>query len=535
MIEGYTSRTLAKWLTVINKSLDWIDLASNQLSEHGYILDREVVIDRVIAEIKSGGRILLFADFDCDGTTAGTILFEAIRYFGGRVQCMFASRFSGGYGLSDQACDRIIEQKPSLVVTLDCGSSDGDRIQRLKDNGIDTCTIDHHLVPEKPLPAVGFLNPHRPECKSTDKHMASCGLAWSVVWGIKKRLRSDVDLKQWLDLVAIGTVADVAHLDGDNRILVKAGLKELVSPKRPGLAALYALTNFNPTASLTGRDIGFRVAPPINSVGRMGPPDMVLDLLTEKDEIRAKAIAQQVVDIWQKRREDTETITEDAIRQVDATNQWYTSAIVVGQESWNHGIVGIVAARLVEKFNVPVACIGSEGRGSLRGPAGSTLYDALCYCKDSLIKYGGHQAAAGCQVDWSQLDAFRTSFSEFFQKHPVQAPADSVSNYLELETEDDLLAVARDINRLEPCGQGNPRPVIVVKCQVKSAKAVKGNHLKLDLITANGQNLSGFFINQGDLADTLSFGQYVTVYGDLKVSTWNGKTRPEIFVDKVEI
>jgi single-stranded-DNA-specific exonuclease len=305
----------------------------------------------------------------------------------------------------------------------------------------------------------------------------------------------------------------------------------LVKPKRPALGALYQLTNFSPEGMLTGRDIGFRVAPAVNAPGRMGPPDIILDLFMEKDPVRARAVAEDVKNIWDKRREDTETITNEATDEVLTTSK-YTGghAIVVGREEWNHGIVGIVAARLVEKFNVPVACIGSEGRGSLRGPAGSTLYDALCHCKDTLQVYGGHQAAAGCKVDWSRLQDFREKFNEFFSKQVKQSDTSNVSETLALDTNDDVLSVANDINRLEPCGQGNPRPVVSVQCQIKSAKAIKGNHLKLDMILPNGQSLSGFYLNQGDLEQTLKFGQFVTVEGDLKRSTWNNKVRAEVFV-----
>lgn len=527
------TKTVSNWLQRQGLEEAFLEPKYAGLSDWDLILDRDVVIDRIAMAIRSGEHVVVFGDYDVDGQGACTIMTEGIRALGGRVTPMLASRFSGGYGFSQIAAQCAKDAGAKLVITNDCGSSDHDRIAWLNSFGIDTCVIDHHLVPDKPLPARGFLNPHRPECKSTYKWLASVGLAFTVIAGLKKKLGASIDMLQWIDIVAMGTVADVAPLTGDNRILTRVGLKDLVRPKRPGLSALYQLTNFNPEDMLTGRDIGFRIAPAINAPGRMGPPDIILDLLMERDGSQAREVAEQVKALWDKRRDDTENLTEETVRHVEATDQHLASAIVVGHESWNHGIVGIVAARLVDKYNVPVCVLGEHGRGSLRGPPGSTLYDALCFCKETLVKYGGHQAAAGAQIAWENIEAFRTKFNEFFSKHPIQTPADSVSYLLELETSDDVLSVANDINKLEPCGQGNPRPVVSVTCQVKSAKAVKGNHLKLDLILSNGQPLSGFGINLGDLSLILRFGQRVTVTGDLRKSTWNGKTKAEIFISTV--
>jgi single-stranded-DNA-specific exonuclease len=530
------TRTVSKWIETLGQTESFLEPKLSQLSDQTLIKDRDVVIQRIAAAIRSGESIVVFGDYDCDGMTSVAILTEALRMLGGRVTPMVASRFSGGYGLSQPAAEKVKSSGATLLITCDCGSSDHDRLQFLKDAGVDTLVIDHHLVPSKPLPALGFLNPHRPECQSTFKWMASCGLALSVVGGLNRFLGAGLDTRQWLDLVAIGTVADVAPLTGDNRILVRSGLKELVKPKRPALGALYQLTNFSPEGMLTGRDIGFRVAPAVNAPGRMGPPDIILDLFMEKDPIRARAVAEDVKNIWDKRREDTETITNEATDEVLRTSK-YTGghAIVVGREEWNHGIVGIVAARLVEKFNVPVACIGSEGRGSLRGPAGSTLYDALCHCKDTLEVYGGHQAAAGCKVDWSRLQDFREKFNEFFSKQVKQSNTANVSETLALDTNDDMLSVANDINRLEPCGQGNPRPLLLVTGQVKSHRVLKEKHLKLELLLTNGLCIGAFGVNKAEFVDSLSFGSTVQITGDLRKNTWNGRTKVEIFISSINI
>lgn len=531
-----TTKTVSNWLETIGKDQSFLTPKMSELSDHSLILDRDKTIDRIALAIRNGEHIGSASDYDADGLTSNCVIAEGVRYLGGRVSTFVATRFgSGGYGFSQEVANRVKQAACTLVITLDCGSSDHDRIEWLKQFGVDVCVIDHHLVPEVPLPAYSFINPHRPECHSTYKWMASVGLALSVIGGLNRKLGGSLNTRDWLDVCAIGTVADVAPLTGDNRLLVNAGLSALTKPKRPGLAALYELTDFRPTEALTGRDIAFRISPGINAPGRMSDPDIILDLLMEKDPIRAREIAQQVKDIWDKRRLDTDVMAEEAINEVLNTSTYTEgSAIVVGREEWNHGIVGIVAARLVDKFNVPVCVLGTHGRGSLRGPAGSTLYDALVFCKDTLVKFGGHQAAAGCQVEWDNLNQFRQKFSEFFStkqsthnEHPI------VSNLLPLETSDDPLSVANDINKLEPCGQGNARPIVTFTCQIKAAKAVKGNHLKVDMILPNGLSIGGFGINLGDMAEDLPFGATVEVQGDLRKNTWNGRTKAEVFISSL--
>ena len=223
-----TTKTLSTWLQRINQPLEWLNPKLSNISDQTLILDRDVVISRLAKAIQLGEHVVFFGDYDVDGITSAVILTDAVRRMGGRCSISLASRFSGGgYGFSDIACTQVLALRPKVVVTLDCGSSDHDRIQRLKDNGVDILVIDHHLVPDRPLPADAFINPHRPECKSTFKWFASGGLAWSVVGGLSRLLGSDVKASDYLDLAALATIADVAPLVGNNRDLLRAGLKAI--------------------------------------------------------------------------------------------------------------------------------------------------------------------------------------------------------------------------------------------------------------------------------------------------------------------
>lgn len=530
-----TTKTISTWLKRINQTTDFFQPKLSQLSNHELILERDVVIKRLAQEIKAGGLICLAADYDVDGLSSSSILLECIRACGGRVQYVIASRFLGGYGFSQELADKVLAMKPALLVTCDFGSSNHKQIELMNSHGIDCLVIDHHLVPDEKLPSLGFLNPHRPECPSDPacKDMCSGGLALSVASGLLRELglNKQIDAKQWLDLVALSTVSDVMPLTGDNRILTRAGLDVISKGTRPGIRALLELSKVEVGATITGRDIGFKLGPAINAPGRLGPPDVIIDLLTARDLPEARELAKQVKEIWDKRRLITDLITEACIKEIDSKGYANDSAIVVGEEHWGHGIVGISAARIVDIFKVPVAVIGSEGRGSLRGPSGSRLYDALTFSKCHLLKFGGHQSAAGCQVEWKNLDAFRKAFCQFFSENPPQPSEMSTasSDILELNPADRLMDVCQELSWLEPCGQGNPRPVLQATGTISTWKLVKGDHIKFSLKLPGGQELPCFKL-KAEQPVNYSLGQRVVVQGDLRKNVWNGRATAEMFV-----
>lgn len=533
------TNTIATWLSRIGQNEAWLHPRLNQLSDHTLILERDVFIKRIAQEIKSGGKITVAADYDCDGACSSAILIDCIRTCGGRAELVMASRFLGGYGLGPELTEKILATSPKLVICCDFGSSNHEQIRLIQSHGIDCLILDHHLVPSEKLPAYGFINPHRPECPSSEaaKNLCSGGLALSVAGGLLKELglNKQIDSKQWLDLAGLATVCDVMELFGDNRIITRYALDALTKANRPGIRALLELSKFDfNNDKADGRTIGFRIGPAINSVGRLQDPDMIVDLLLEKDINRAREIAAEVKLLWDKRRLITEEMTEEAIHQCLLNGYDKNFAIVSSSEQWGHGIVGIVAARLVDKFKVPICVLGHEGRGSLRGPPGSRLYDALVYSKNYLLKWGGHQAACGAQCAPESVEAFRKSFNEFFQSNPPIAPPETVDTILDLDLSDDLMQVTSDMGLLEPTGQGNPKPLIHTSGIIKNLKFVKGDHLKFDLLLDNEKILPCFKIVH-DENKSLANGQRLTVQGDLRKNTWMNKTKAEMFVSAIKI
>lgn len=517
----------------------WLAPKLAGLTSPDSMLDRGKACQRLAAAVRRGESIVVFGDYDCDGITSTAILTEVLRTLGGRVTPRLANRFDGGYGVSEAALGRILEAKPKLVVTCDCGSSDHTSLAALRERGVDVIVIDHHLVPEQPLPALAFLNPHRPECGFPFKYLASCGLVLSIAAGLRKELGAELDVRRWLDLVAIGTVADVAPLNGDNRALVKAGLGALLRTERPGLRLLLDSLQIDPEQAMTGRDVAFRIAPHINAPGRLGEPDLALWVLLARTKEEAAPLVTSLIEKSTERRALQEQMVGEAEAEIAERGYGGEPAIVLGRQGWNTGIVGIVAGRIADRYAVPVIVVGFDGpvgRGSVRGPKGTRLYDALTTVAPHLERFGGHQSAAGLEVKHEHLDALRAAFGEAIcnQSRESKRPEGAIGA-VALAAQDKLEDVLRDLERLEPCGEGNPRPRLCVEGRVLSAREVKGGHLKLSVDRGSGR-LDGFGIALGHRAAALTAAaSVVRLYGDLRLNQFMGNRTVEMWIEALEV
>ncbi|MEO7036507.1 MAG: single-stranded-DNA-specific exonuclease RecJ [Polyangiaceae bacterium] len=509
----------------------------SELTTPDKMADRSLAAERIASAIRARERVAVFGDYDCDGMTSAAIVTEVIEALGGTAQTFIASRFEGGYGVSAAAVDKVLASGAQLLVTCDCGSSDHVSLQRLRDAGVDCVVIDHHLVPEAALPAFAFLNPHRPECGFPYKGLASCGLALSIGAALRTALGKELDLRRWLDLVAIGTIADVAPLDGDNRALVRAGLRVLGEARRPGIKALLELAKLDSNTPITAEDIAFRIAPRLNAPGRLGSPDIAVQLLMAKTLHEAQALAAEIEQRSSERKLIQERMIEEALAEIESEGWAERPAIVIGREGWNHGIVGIVAGRLADRFNRPVLAIGftgGHGRASARGPAGSRLFDALSECKDILVRFGGHQAAAGAEVELLRLAELRACFEAACAAQPPpqkssQEKADSELSWL--AAGDDPSRVLNDLYLLEPCGAGNVSPSLALEATVLSARQVNGGHLKLELELEGGTRLGAFGIAMGERASGLR--GKIAVLGKLRPDRYRGGNAIELKLEKI--
>jgi single-stranded-DNA-specific exonuclease len=510
-----------------DRTRQFLDPKLANLTPPNHMADRDVAVDRISRGIEQHERIVLFGDYDCDGITSVAILTEVIRRLGGTVHPLLANRFSGGYGLSDAAVDAVIEQLPTLLLTCDCGSSDHDRLERLKRHGIDVVVIDHHLVPSEPLPSLAFLNPRRPDCGFGYKNLASCGLALSLAAGLRAQLDPSVDVRPWLDLVAVGTVADMVPLDGDNRALARAGMRMIEKGQRVGMRALAEIARVSLEAGVTAETISFDIAPRINAPGRLGNPQDALDLLLSTDVVQARGYAAKVEASRNERRRIQEQMLVEALHDVESHGWAQAPALVLSRPEWHPGVVGIVASQLVEHYGRPAVVIGfdgSVGRGSVRGPRGVSVYDLLCASREVPILFGGHHAAAGVTIEASVVSKFRDLFMAAAQEAmPGGASMPNVEAEVLLDEGDSAIDVVNDLTWLEPCGVGNEMPRIgLSRAQVVRSQEVRGGHLQVQLALGSGSVLYGFGPRMGQLARVLRSGMRVDATGTLRRDGFRG-------------
>lgn len=513
---------LARGIADVERGARFLDPKLAHLSAPDGMLDRAEAVARLAAATRSREKVCVFGDYDADGVTAAALVTDVLRALGAEVVPLLASRFHGGYGLSRAALGRVQETGATLVVTCDCGSSDHERLDVLGQAGIDVIVIDHHRVPEAPLPALAFLNPHRPGCGFAYKGLASVGLALSICAGVRTQLGASIDLRRWLDLVAIGTIGDVAPLDGDNRPLVRAGLGALRQGLRPGtraLAEIAGCASFTPT----GEDVAFRLSPRINAPGRLDRPDLALSLLLSTSDTEARAIAGEIEQLSTRRKEIERAVLDEALKELQDPALAALPAIVLARQGWHPGVVGIVAGRLVARFGKPTVVIaleGGSGKGSARTPAGFSVYDALGRTREALVTFGGHHAAAGVEVEAGRVQAFRDLFCEACASMGVPSAPRTLDAEARLEPGDPPARVVADLTRFEPCGHSNPAPRVGLEgARVLSTKEVRGGHLKAWIDVA-GQPLSCFGPEMGALAGKL--GERARLVGYLKPDTWAG-------------
>lgn len=459
-----------------------------QLRPPDAMADLDRALDRLTQALRDGQRVGVFGDYDVDGVTTAALLTVALRAFGATVVPRVASR-GGGYGLPPDLVDWFAAQGCRLLVTGDCGTSDFAALARARELGIDVVVIDHHQVPSGERVAHALINPHQPEDRFPFKGLASCGIAFYLMATLRSRLAvTTFDPRELLDLVALGTIADLVPLVAENRILVCAGLRVLGDRKRPGIRALMELAQLT-EPTIGAEDVSFRLTPRLNAAGRLGDAQLALDLLLAEDDARASALAAQLDDVNRERQRIQEQVWTEAL--VAAANWQHAPAIVVGQQGWHHGVVGIIAARLVDRFAKPVVVVGFDGevgRGSARTTGGVNLHETLTVCGDHLGRYGGHAAAAGVSLNPDQLDGFRTAFLAEVERRigGREQPAVMVDGVVDLAEIN--VSLAEELARLGPFGAGNGEPMLALRGLTTTETRVVGQkHLQLSLSCAGAR------------------------------------------------
>jgi single-stranded-DNA-specific exonuclease len=461
--------------------------------------DLDKALARLEAALGAGETIGVFGDYDVDGVTTAAVLATTFRALGGKVVPRCASR-DAGYGLGPDDVARFAAEGCTVLVTGDCGTSDHEALRAARAAGLDAIVIDHHQLPEGESEAFALINPRRPDDGFPFKGLASCGVAFYLAAAMRSRLGARAgafDPRDLLDLVALGTIADVVPLIDENRILVSAGLRTLTARKRPGVEAL-ALAAELEDKPLGAHEVGFRLAPRLNAAGRLGEAQLALDLLLAPDAATANRLAAELEDRNQERQRIQEIVWAEA--QAAARDQEHEPAIVVGAEGWHPGVVGIIAARLVDRFARPAIVVGfrgAEGRGSARTVPGFDLFAALASSAAHLVRFGGHAAAAGMTVTPQGMEAFRAGFCDAIrmQAQGRSAPPTRVDAVVGLGDLD--VPFAEELARLAPFGAANAEPVFALRgLTTRTTRTVGQGHLQLTLSDAEA----------GAVADAIAFG-----------------------------
>ena len=456
------------------------------------LADFSGAVERLAVAVLQGEQIGIFGDYDVDGITSSAVVALYLKKLGLDPVVRLAHR-DRGYGLKTGDIDFLAERGCSLIVACDVGTSDVDALQWAKERNLDVLVMDHHQVPENLPPATALVNPARHDSTFPDPGLASVGLTFYLVAALRTRLQSEKkwsgvlpDPREMLDLVALGTVADVAPLIGGNRIMVSYGLDLLGRSPRAGVRALAQVAGVEDGHRIGVREVAFNLAPRLNAAGRLGDAAPAFDLVIESDAQRARFLARQLDDLNQTRRQLQQSVLEAAEQQV-RWGQAGDRVLVVDGQGWHPGVVGIVAARLAETYVRPavVIALGDDGlgRGSGRSDGRMDLYESLSQCEETLVSFGGHAAAAGLVVRRDKIGAFRRAINEVAgRSDQSEARSWKVDAVLSLSDVNENLMRGLDV--LEPTGAGNPAAQFLVRSvRVDGARVVGrgGDHLSMVL------------------------------------------------------
>jgi single-stranded-DNA-specific exonuclease len=491
--------------------------------------------ERVLRALDRGERIGIFGDYDVDGISGSAVLVSFLRALGQDPALYIPNRVRDGYGLNDGGVRTLAEQGTKLMITVDCGGSSHREIGMARQSGIDSIVCDHHQVSGQPLPAYANLNPIEPDAGFPFSGLCGAGVAFYLAMGVRLRLRESgrgegvPDLRRWLDLVALGTIADIVPMVEENRVMVKHGLREIAATTRPGMVALKQVGGVTDTVS-TGV-VGFRLAPRLNAGGRLADATKGVDLLTTDDATVAARLAGELDQENRARQAIEEEILEDALSRVER-EPWHSErrTLVLASSDWHPGVIGIVASRLVERFHRPVVLIALDpetgrGRGSCRGIPGVHLYEMLGQCRDVLEGFGGHRMAAGLSIRSDAVDDLAERF-EAAVRGATRAedfvPRVEVDCELRFDEIDDRLM--EDLERLEPFGPGNSEPTFLCRrAKVVSRRVVGESHLKLYLrqgsraLQAIAFRMGDAPIAEGDEVDLLAVPEHNRYAGGIQL------------------
>jgi single-stranded-DNA-specific exonuclease len=501
------------------------------------MIDMAPAVARLVRAIEDKEQIGIWGDYDVDGTTGASLLVCFLRALGAQPIYYVPHRIEEGYGLNTAGLRRLEERGVGLVVTVDCGISNAIEIEAAREFGLDIIVIDHHQPPSELPRALAVVNPHRKDCSFPDKGLCAAGLAFYVVIALRAKLRERgwfpngaLDIRPYLDIVTLGTIADMVPLRGVNRTLLRRGLQELSSSSRPGIVALKKVAGI-PDGDVSAGQVGFRLGPRINAAGRVDYGIKVVELLTTESNETAARIAQELEAHNIERRAVEAAVLEQALACATAVmDGGGCHSLVLAGDGWHAGVLGIVASRIVEKYCRPTVVIGFEGdqgKGSARSIRGFHLVQGFQYCAEHLEKFGGHEYAGGLSIKAAKLERFAEEFEKFARQALMP---DDLLPLLEVDAELQFsevdLGLLRQLNVLKPFGVGNPEPLFMTTGAEICERRTFSSGVRYRLRQA-GRVISGVVFGAPDEIPGAP-GELLDVAYRLSQNEWNGTSAAEL-------
>lgn len=529
-------------------------------------------VSRIRAALEKKEKITVYGDYDVDGVTAVTLLYLYLKSLGADINYYIPSRNKEGYGLSKMALDNLNDGGTKLIITVDTGITANDEAEYAKSLGMEMVITDHHECHGNLPDACAVVNPHRPDCPYPFKDLAGVGVIFKLVCAYEVFLHCDEDrascikrvFDEYCDLVAIGTVADVMPLTDENRVIVKHGLNMLSETERLGLAALIDATNNsgsnsgkpavgdkkNKKKKINAGFIGFALAPKINAAGRISSAEKAVALLLSESPEKAEKMACELCEINQCRQKEENRIAEEAYKIIEESHDFeHDKVIVIDADNWQQGIIGIVSSRITEKYGLPSILISFDGssrgyssmddigKGSGRSIKGMNLVDALYYCRDLLVRFGGHELAAGLSVMRCNIEDFKKRINEYAREHLtedlscIKYEADCT-----VMAEDIGIDLAEELCSLEPFGVANPTPVFLVKDLTinKIISMGSGKHSKL-LLSSGDRNFHAVYF--GMPASDIDFysGEQIDLLCQININEFRGQETVQLIVQDIRL
>ncbi|HEX8175397.1 MAG TPA: single-stranded-DNA-specific exonuclease RecJ [Pyrinomonadaceae bacterium] len=518
-----------------------------QLHDPALMLGMDRAVERILRAINEGEKILVYGDYDVDGTTGTVVLRRALKMLGAKTGFHVPHRFTEGYGINQAALEKARDDGFRVVISVDCGIRSHEPLQWAAEHGLDCIVTDHHLPDEDEgaPPAFAVLNPNQKGCPYPDKNLAGVGVAFKLAHALFRARGRESQVKGFLKVVAIGTVADVASLVGENRSIVALGLADLPKATNPGLRALMEVAGCGDGRNLTATDLGFRIGPRINAAGRMDAARAVVELFEAEDAEEAKRLASHL-DLRNRERQTVQSeIVKRAFAELTVSTDVsaHSHVAVIAGDGWHRGVIGIAASKVAEKLNRPcvIISLGEDGvgHGSARSIDTYHLLDGLTTCADLFVQFGGHSHAAGLVIKRECIEELRRRLNEHAASN---IRTDDLEPILQIDAElpvkDVTLELAKELRRLEPFGAGNPQPVFLTRGLrlMSEPRVLKERHLKMRVSGAEGRSCDAIWWNGAEeliAGQTLTQGARIEMAYTLEINSWQGETRLQMCVQDV--